>query len=165
MNQVSDHTKLRRLQARILSRKGLVCCGNEFTTALHNSGRAVFVGANRYGQGDITACEGIVALASAPNCIVALRSDGTLCLPSSADPRLEDLSHVRAVSCSDGHIAALLGNGRVVVGFCGTGRRLIFADTSEWSDPRDVVCGKSFTAGLTSEGRLLRPGGLHRYCR
>ena len=165
MNQVSDHTKLRRLQARVLSRKGLVCCGDEFTAALHSSGRAVFVGANRYGQGDITACEGVSALVSAPNCVVALRNDGTLCLPASADPRLEDLSHVRTVSCSDNHIAALLGNGRVVVGSCGTDRKFVAHDTSEWPDPEDVVCGKSFVAGLTSEGRVLVAGGTPYFRR
>ena len=165
MNQVSDHTKLRRLQTRILSRKGLVCCGDEFTAALHSSGRAVFVGANRYGQGDMTACEGISALASASSCAVALRGDGTLCIPASADPHLGDLSHVRSVSCSDTHIAALLGNGRVVVGSLGTARRGSFADTSEWSDPEDVVCGKNFTAGLTAEGHVLVSGGTPYFRR
>ncbi|MBR6782493.1 MAG: hypothetical protein IKM33_04775 [Clostridia bacterium] len=165
MNQVSNHTKLRRLQARILSRKGLVCCGDEFTAALHNSGRAVFVGANRYGQGDIIACEGVSTLAAASSCAVALRGDGTLCLPASADPHLGDLSHVRSVSCSDTHIAALLGNGRVVVGSCGTGRKAAAADTSEWPDLEDVVCGKSFTAGLTSEGHVLVAGGTPYFRR
>ena len=63
MNHASDHTKLRRLQNRILARKGLVCCGPEYTAALHSCGKAVFTGANRYGQGDVTAHEGASYLA------------------------------------------------------------------------------------------------------
>ena len=163
MNHVGDRTKLRRLQGRILSRKGLVCCGSEYTAALHSLGKAVFVGANRYGQGDVTACDGLTFLASTSTHIVALMKDGTLRLPTSADPRLSELAHVRSVSCSETHVAALLGNGSVVVGGNETGGRPYTADTSDWSAVVDVVCGKRFTAGLTPDGRVLLAGGTPRF--
>ena len=163
MNQVSDRTKLRRLQARILSRKGLVCCGSEYTVALHSRGKAILAGANRYGQGDVISSEGVAFLACASACVVALMEDGTLRLPSSADPRLTELAHVRSVSCSDTHIAALLGNGRVVVGDNGEGGKPYAADVSEWTEVVDVVCGKRFTAGLTPDGRILLAGGTPHF--
>ena len=159
MNQASDGTKLRRLQNRILARKGLVCCGSEFTVAIHSRGKAVFVGANRYGQGDVTTYEDVAALACAPAYTVALMKDGTLRLPTPVDIRLERLAHVRAVSCSATHIAALLGNGHVAVGCRGNGFKESAADTAEWPAVLDVVCGRSFTAGLTPEGRVLVAGG------
>ena len=164
MNQASDRTKLRRLQNRILARKGLVCCGPEFTLAIHSRGKAVFVGANRYGQGDVTAYEDVAALACSARFVVALMKDGTLRLPSSRlgyamDVKPEGLAHVRAVSCSDTHIAALLGNGRVVAGRYGLSCKAGVADTSEWPAVLDVVCGRHFIAGLTPEGRVLVAGG------
>lgn len=156
MNQASDRTKLRRLQNRILARKGLVLCGSEFTAALHSRGKAVYTGASRYGQGDVTAYGDVTALACSDSRAVALMRDGTLRLPAPVDTRLSDLAHVRAVSCSDTHIAALLGNGRVTVGYCDGSHA---ADTAEWPAVLDVVCGKGFTAGLTLHGRVLVAGG------
>ena len=163
MNQVSDRTKLRRLQARILSRKGLVCCGSEYTVALHSKGKAILAGANRYGQGDVISRDGVAFLACAASSVVALMEDGTLRLPSSADPRLAELAHVRSASVSDTHIAALLGNGRVVVGDNGSAGKGHTADVSEWPDVVDVVCGKRFTVGLTPDGRVLVAGGTPRF--
>ena len=161
MNHASDLTKLRRLQNRILARKGLVCCGSEFTAAIHSRGKAVFVGANRYGQGDMTATEEAAYLACASDSAAVLMKDGTLRLltPRAMDTAVKGLAHVRAVSCSDTHIAALLGNGRVVVGRCGLKSKPAAEDTSEWQDVRDVVCGSGFTAGLTPDGRVLVAGG------
>ena len=164
MNHATDRTKLRRLQNRILARKGLVCCGSEYSAALHSCGKAVFTGANRYGQGDVTAHEGAAYLAGSSRIAVALMKDGTLRLPTSradhaVDAKLAGLAHVRAVSCSDTHIAALLGNGRVAVGRCGLGYKAAAADTSEWPAVLDVVCGKGFTAGLSYEGRVTLAGG------
>lgn len=159
MNQASDRTKLRRLQNRILARKGLVCCGPEFTVALHSRGKAVFTGANRYGQGDVTAYSDVAALACSAAYTVALMKDGTLRLPTPVDTRLERLAHVRAVSCSATHIAVLLGNGHVAVGCRGNGFKESAADTADWPAVLDVVCGRDFTAGLTPEGRVIVAGG------
>lgn len=161
MNHPNDHTKLRRLQNRILARKGLVCCGAEFTAALHSRGRAVFAGADRLGQREITRSEGIFALTCANAYAAAILQDGTLSfageVPIEADFRA--LSHVRALSCSRTHAAALLGNGRVVVSYGGTRSA---RHTAEWPDVTDVVCGEDFTAGLTSGGRVVLAGGSLR---
>lgn len=163
MNHASDLTKLRRLQNRILARKGLVCCGSEYTAAIHSREKVVFVGANRYGQRQITSHEGATYVACSSRSAVVLMKDGTLRLPTqgdgySPDAKLEGLAHVRSVGCSDTHIAALLGNGHVAVGGC---KRSYTAasDVSEWPVVRDVVCGKSFTAGLTPDGRVTLAGG------
>ena len=128
----------------------------------------MFTGANRYGQGDVTAHEGVAALACSPTYTVALMKDGTLRLPPPRafyvmDVMLEGLAHIRAVSCSDTHIAALLGNGRVAVGRCGLDYKADAADTAEWPAVLDVVCGRNFTAGLTPEGRVLVAGGGPRF--
>lgn len=161
MNHPSDRTKLRRLQNRILTRKGLVGCAREYSVALHSRGLAVYVGADRYGQGKITALEDIFALTCNDTCTAALMKDGTLRFGGNGpvDAALANLSHVRALSCGPTHAAALLGNGRVVVGY---GCREAARDTEEWTSVSDVVCGRDFTVGLTSEGRILTAGGHPR---
>ena len=163
MNHVNDRTKLSRLQSRIQSRKGLLCCGHEFTAALHSRGKVVFVGANRYGQGDVTAYEGVTSLACSSDHTVVLLRDGTLRCPSATSSESEELAHVRSVSCSNTHIAALLGNGRVVVAACETTDNPYVDDSSEWPFVIDVVCGETFTAGLTPDGHVLVAGGTPRF--
>ncbi len=161
MNHQSDRTKLRRLQNRILARKGLVCCGSEFSAALHSRGKVVYTGADRYGQGKLTAFEGVAALTCADSCAIALMKDGTLRF-AGYDPGeffFQSLSHVRAVSCGSTHAAALLGNGRVMVsGNCKESGRAV----SEWPAVLDVVCGRDFTVGLTDQGRVVVAGGSLR---
>lgn len=161
MNHQSDRTKLRRLQNRILSRKGLVGCAREYSVALHSRGKAVYVGADRYGQGGITAYGDVSALTCTDTRTAALMKDGTLRFAGgeSVDSTLANLSHVRALSCGPTHAAALLGNGRVVVGItCKDAARA----TAEWPVIFDVVCGKHLTVGLTPEGTVLAAGGTPR---
>ncbi len=161
MNHPSDRTKLRRLLNRILSRKGLVGCAREYSVALHSRGKAVCVGADRYGQGGITAFEDVAALTCTDTRTAALMKDGTLRFAGGepVDSALMNLSHVRALSCGPTHAAALLGNGRVVVGItCKDAARA----TAEWPVIFDVVCGKHLTVGLTPEGTVLAAGGTPR---
>lgn len=161
MNHPNDRTKFQRLQNRILARKGLVCCGTEFTAALHSRGRAVFAGADRFGQREITTVEGIYALTCTDTRTAALMKDGTLRFAGEGpvDSALGNLSHVRALSCGPTHAAALLGNGRVVVeNTCKESARA----TDEWPVIFDVVCGKDLTVGLTPEGTILTAGGSPR---
>ena len=161
MNHPNDRTKLQRLQSRILARKGLVSCGSELTAALHSRGRAVFVGADRFGQKELTAAEGVYALTCADTYAAAILEDGTLRFAGEApaEDSFRTLSHVRSLACSATHAAALLGNGRVTVSYGG----LDHAHTiSEWPDVTDVVCGRSFTVGLTSDGRVVSAGGSLR---
>ena len=161
MNHHSDRTKLRRLQNRILSRKGFIGCAREYSVALHSRGKAVYVGADRYGQGDITALEGVAALTCTDTYAVALMKDGTLRFEGQDPVRgsLCDLAHVRAVSCSQTHAAALLGNGRVVVSL---GCKEAARATAEWPAVIDLVCGRDFTVGLAPDGRILTAGGSAR---
>ncbi|MBQ4111741.1 MAG: hypothetical protein IJD38_02980 [Clostridia bacterium] len=158
MNPSNNLATLVTLQNRIQARKGLLGCAHEYTVALHDRGKAVYTGANTFGQGEITSAEGIAAIACASEYLMALLEDGTLRGEGNraTDSRLKDLSHVRAVACSDTHGAALLGNGRVVVGM---EAHVKGDDTSEWPAVFDLVCGKGFTAGLTREGRVVVAGG------
>ena len=118
MNRRTDQAvMLTRLQNRILAHKGLIGCGPEFTVALHSRGRAVYAGADRWGQGDCTRWEGVSALACTGDRVLALMQDGTVQVTGKqpVDTAPAELSHVRAVTCCGGLNAALLGNGRVIV--------------------------------------------------
>lgn len=154
----TDRTKLQKLQYRILIRKGLVCCGREFTAALHSRGRAVFLGADRFGQKGITAAEEIFSIFCNGTYTAAILKDGTVLFAGEelAEDRFRTLSHLRALSCGKTHAAALLGNGRVVVTHGGWKHR---REIAEWPDVTDVVCGRSFTAGLTADGEVAVAGG------
>ena len=157
----SDRTKLQRLQNRILDRKGLVCCGREFTAALHSRGRAVFVGTDRFGQKGITSSEEIFSLFCAETYTAAVLKDGTLLFAGEApvDRSFRTLSHARVLSCGNTHAAVLLGNGRVAAGPVS---RKHHREIEEWPDVTDVVCGKNMTVGLTPSGRVAVAGGTLR---
>ena len=159
--RIDQAVKLTRLQNRILARKGLVSCGSEFTVALHSRGKVVYAGADRWGQGDCTRWEHVSSVSCTSDRVTALMQDGTLRTAGliPADASLTELSHVRSVACCRGLTAALLGNGRVVVG--GNSRRTAAFDTSEWPTVTDVVCGKDCTLGLTPTGRVVVAGGSH----
>ena len=158
MNPSNRPETLVSLQNRILARKGLLGCAREYTVALHHSGKAVYTGADAFGQRGVTMLEGVASIACATEYLVALLGDGTLRGMGNCamDSRLKDLSHVRIVACSDTHWAALMGNGRVVIGRQADGKG---SEAAEWSDVFDLVCGKGFTAGLTREGRVVIDGG------
>ena len=65
MNPSNNLATLVTLQNRIQARKGLLGCAHEYTVALHDRGKAVYTGANTFGQGEITSAEGIAAIACA----------------------------------------------------------------------------------------------------
>lgn len=162
MEHISEQAiRLSRLQNRIRGRKGLLGCGDGFSMALHSRGYALYAGADRYGQGQITACTDLSALVCDNSRAVGILRDGTLCLYGGNTPldcRFFGLSRVRAVSLCGMNIAALLGNGQVVASYT-------VADTTGWPSVVDVVCGKHFVAGLTRDGRVIVSGsrrGLYR---
>ena len=159
MNHQKDRTKLRNLQERILSRKGLIGCGTEFSAALHHSGRPTYVGTDRWGQEEARSWTEIVYLICGRDYMAAQASDGTVRIAGAAtvDPDfVRMLACVRAISCGGGHLAALLGNGRAVVGGDNSHGQ---CHTEEWPSVIDVVCGRDFTAGLTADGRVVITGG------
>lgn len=159
MNRSADQSvKLSRLQSIISARKGLIGCGMGFSVSLHHSGRVLYTGADRWGQGDAREWTEISAVFCGGDCIVGLMHDGTLRRAGrgTSDARFEGLSHVRTVSCGATHMAALLDNGRVTVGGIG----FVWPhDTAEWPAVTDVVCGADFTVGLTSAGSVVIAGG------
>lgn len=157
MKQQSDQNQLKDLQKRILARKGLICCGPDFSVALHSKGKAVYVGADRFGQSEVTHWENLSHIACSARRIMAVMKDGSIRFTGS-DPVYathSDLFSVRSVSCSSTHTAILLGNGRVTADPWGGVRE----DLSEWPTVIDAVCGNGFVAGLTPDGRIVTAGG------
>ena len=163
MTHKSDRAEKNGLRTAILARKGLLGCGPEYSAALHSRDRAVYAGADRFGQGEVALWEGVSYLACAPHRIVAVMKDGTLRFTGSASVFTDhrELFGVRTVSCSATHTAALLGNGRVVADPSFHG----YEEIGEWPPVCDVVCGKDFTLGLTYGNQPLLAGGkrLHRH--
>ena len=159
MNHQTDHTKLRRLQFRIRARKGLIGCGEEFSVALHGSGKLVYAGTDRWGQEEARAWSDVMSLACGRDHIVALMEDGTLRVAGrkhAAEEYVGMLSCARTVAVGRDHIAVLLGNGHTVaVGSNRYGQ----CKTENWPTVTDVICGKHFTAGLTESGQILIVGG------
>lgn len=163
-NHQTDQTKLRRLQQRIRARKGMIGCGDEFSVALHTSGKPVYVGTNRWGQEEARTWSDVMSIFSGQDHIVALMEDGTLRIAgrSPVDRRFVSmLSCARAVSTSSTNIAVLLGNGHTVVG---GNNRHGQCRTANWPTVTDVVCGKNFTVGLAPTGQVYMVGG-HRLMR
>ena len=158
MNPTNHSETIVALQDQIQARKGLLACACEYTVALHSSGRAVYVGANSFGQQEITTPEGVSSLACASEYLLALMEDGTVFAAGScaAGASLKDLTNVRVIHCSDTHWAALLRNNHVVIG---TETGYTQGDSTEWPDVFDLVCGRGFTAGITREGRVIAVGG------
>lgn len=160
MNHPNERTKLKLLRERILSRKGLIGCGREFSAALHSGGRLVYVGSDRWGQEGARAFTDVTYLFCGRDQILTVTGDGMLRMsgrsPADAEP-VSRLSCARAVSGGTQHVAALLGNGRAVaVGDNGHGQ----CNVSDWPSVVDVVCGRDFTAGLTTDGQVVITGGL-----
>ena len=158
MNPSNHSETIVTLQDQIQARKGLLACACEYTVALHSSGRAVYIGANSYGQQEITTSEGVSSLACASKYLLALMEDGTVRVAGNcaASSPLKDLTNVRAIHCSDTHWAALLRNSHVVIG---SDTDCTQENGTEWLDVFDLVCGRGFTAGITREGRVIAVGG------
>ena len=160
MNHASEQTaKLTRLQQSIRARKGLIGCGMGFSVALHHSGRVLYTGENRWGQGDVETVRTATSVVCGQDYVVARLEDGTLHKMGrggAGDAFFNGLSCVRRVACGSRHTAVLLGNGRVLVdgenrhGQC---------RTADWSPVTDICCGERFTAGLTEDGHVLISGG------
>ena len=159
MNHQNDLTKLRKLQNRIRARKGLIGCGEEFSAALHRSGRVPYAGTDRWGQEQARSWTDILFLACGRDQIVSLSESGTLLAAGRCrvDPAfLEQQSCVRSVAVGERNVAILRGNGRVLVGGDnGSGQ----CRTGNWPAVTDVVCGRNYTVGLTAAGNLVVAGG------
>ena len=164
MNIKADQSKLRGLQNRIRARKGLIGCGDEFSAALHISGKLVYAGSDRWGQEESRFWTGVQSFACGRNGVVALTADGMLRLAGQCPVGEDDvraLSGVRSVSVSDTHVAALLGSGiTVALGDNRYGQ----CNTKNWSTVADIVCGRYFTAGVSRRGQIYIVGGS-RYLR
>ena len=157
--------KLLQLQNRIQDRKGLVACGRGFSMALHSRNRVLYIGADRFGQGNIAEQGQVISVVCDENRAVGILRDGRLCmygLSMPTDHLFRGLTHLRAISVCDENMAVLLGNGRVVVSSEDW-------DVSEWPSVTDVVCGRDFVAGLSKDGRIVTVGhqrhGLDRECK
>ena len=158
MNHQTDQTKLKRLQNRIRARKGLIGCGTEFSVALHSCGKPVYIGNDRWGQGEVRLWSGVSSIACGGDHIVAVMQDGTLRTAGRCPidgTHTDGLSCVRGASASDTHGAVLLNNGRTV----SLGAPKYDRVMEDWNSVTDVICGHGFTAGLTDAGQIVIVGG------
>ena len=148
------------LQKIIRARKGIMACGDEYAVSVTDGGRVRFAGSNAYGQEKSSGWQNIRAVYGSRDYLLGLTEDGRI-LFSGRDLHgiCAGVSHwcsVDMVACSPTRAAALLLGGRVVcVGDSENG----CDETAEWIDVRDICCGRDFTLGLTSSGRVLIAGG------
>lgn len=159
MNHQPEYAKITRLQNRISARKGLIGCGEEFSAALHNSGKLVYVGTDRWGQKEAREWSNILYLTCGRDHIITLMEDGTLRMAGRghvSEEQLGMISCARTVSTGGTHVAVLLGNGHTVA--IGNNRHGQ-CKTANWPAVTDVVCGRNFTLGLTESGQVLISGG------
>lgn len=149
----------------ILSRKGVIGCGKDYTASLSPDGGVIFRGADRQGQAQAAAWSSVVYLACGPDYLLGLSADGCVQFAGADLPGgllasgAADLVSARALSCGPRHAAALLGGGQVVcIGDTSGGR----CATESWRGIVDVVCGKDFTVGLTQAGDVVCAGSYTR---
>ncbi len=163
MNHPSEKTvRLLRLQESIRNRKGLIACGSGCTLIRHHSGRILFVGADRFGQGEVQRLTRVSSIASGGRYCVALHEDGTLSMAGAspvARTEIESLASVRRVACGAFHVAVLLENGCVLTGGA---HPLGAGETTRWQRMTDVVCGRGWTAGVDEYGQVLLADGSRR---
>ena len=163
MKKQADQNKLRRLQNSIRARKGLIGCGSEFSVALHNCGKMLYTGTDRWGQEEARSWTGVMSLVCGSDYVLALLEDGTLRMagnPPVNPAYIQMHSCIRTVSVGGAHLAFLLGNGQTVAlghNECGQ------CNTSQWPEVTDVVCGRNFTAGVTLSGQILVAGGSRAF--
>lgn len=153
------------MRSLVLSHKGLLGCGTEYTAALDAGGHLHFSGGNRWGQGEAIFWEGLVSVCCGPDYLLGLTREGRV-LFAGRDAGEEDgtsirqaaasLTGIRLLSCGPRHAAALSGSGRVsCMGENSHGQ----CDTEAWKNITDICCGDTFTLGLTRAGQVLVAGG------
>ncbi len=159
MNHQTDRTKLKRFQNRIRARKGLIGCGTEFSIALLSNGKLVYAGSNRWGQEEACSWSEVTSLSCGRDHIVALLEDGSVRFTGRCTVERDQtdvISCARRVAVGARHMAVLLSNGRTtVIGDNRYGQ----CNTVDWPSVTDVVCGNTFTAGLTELGQVVIVGG------
>ena len=160
--RAADRQELDLLQQSIRARKGILACGDEYAAAVTAGGRVLFAGSNAYGQEQATAWQDILAVCGSRDYLLGLTGDGSVHFAGRDTHGIRagvaHWSRVDMVACSTTHAAALLIGGRVL---CAGELSDRCTDTSEWSDVRDICCGRDFTLGLTAAGEVLIAGGSY----
>ena len=106
MKKQADQNKLRRLQNSIRARKGLIGCGSEFSVALHNCGKMLYTGTDRWGQEEARSWTGVMSLVCGSDYVLALLEDGTLRMagnPPVNPAYIQMHSCIRTVSVGGAH--------------------------------------------------------------
>ncbi len=157
-NQNADIIKLAQL---IHGRKGLIGCGRGCSVALHQTGRILYAGTNRCGQAELCGADGVFSVLAEADSMALLMEDGTVRTAGRTESESSfaaTLSSVRQLAMGGGRMAALLSNGRVLVG---EKHANIQAELNKWPVVIDIACGIGYIAGLTRRGRVLMVGGTH----
>lgn len=109
--------------------------------------------------------EDIIAIATAPDCTVGLKSDGTIVVAKMGEQHdqqaissWKDIIAIDVGSCGyhqSTHIVGLKSNGTVIAtgsNNCGQ------CNVSKWADIVAVACGSRHTVGLKSDGTVIATG-------
>ena len=116
------------------------------------------VGWNKYGQCDVSAWSGIVAVAAGWRRTIGLKSDGTVLAVGrnkEGQCEVDDWSDIVAVSAGDWHTVGLRSDGTVVV--AGNNSRGQ-SNVSGWREMVVVAAGYLHTVGVRADGTVAAVG-------
>ena len=136
-----------------------IAAGFFHTVGLKNDGTVVAVGANSYGQCDVSDWSDIIAVSAGRRHTVGLKSDGTVVAVGDNEYNqcdVDEWQDIVAISAGYGHTVGLKIDGTVVaVGSTNDGE----CDIGHWSDIVAISAGSSTnTVGLKSDGTVVAAG-------
>ncbi len=128
------------------------------TVGLKTDGTVVAVGANGYGQCNVSSWTDIAAVSTGYCHTVGLKSDGTVVAVGAngyGQCNVSSWTDIAAVSTGYHHTVGLKSDGTIVaVGSNGSGQ----CDVSDWMDIAAVSAGYRHTTGLKSDGTVVAVG-------
>ena len=138
----------------------MVAAGYDHTVGLKSDGTVVAVGANFYGQCDVSSWTGIAQVAAGCHHTVGLKSDGTLvAVGVNSDGQCDVSSWTGIVQVAAGyyHTVGLKSDGTVVTVGANNYRQ---GNVSSWSGIVQVAAGYYHTVGLKSDGTVVAAGAI-----
>ena len=125
---------------------------------LLSDGTVIAVGANAYGECDVSDWRDIVAICAGDGFSIGLKSDGTVLATGNNNDNQCDVDgwkDIIAISASGYHVVGLKSDGTVVA----TGNnRYHQCDVQNWENIVAIAAGFTHTVGLGADGRVVAIG-------
>ena len=135
-----------------------ISAGCTYTVGLKSDGTVVAVGANDYGQCNVSGWTDIVAISAGVFQTVGLKSDGTVVAVGDTKYdkcNVSDWKDIVAVSAGVNYTVGLKSDGTVIaVGLNDYGQ----CNVSGWNDIVAISAGQLHTVGLNSDGTVVATG-------